>query len=64
MSEVRVARRKIECRPLTVWELPASLLTPVHKFRRRKPERVRKRPHYPAVLAFIYRNRFVTASQV
>ena len=50
--------------PLSVWDLPASLLTQVHKFRKRKPKEGRERTHQAAVLAFIFRNRFATASQV
>lgn len=51
-------------RPLSVWELPASLLTSVHKFRRRNPRKGKLRSHYVAILAFVYRNRFVVTSQV
>lgn len=64
MNEVSVAPRQQRCRPLSVWELPASLLTSVHRFRKRKSKRARERSHYPAILAFVYRSRFVTASQV
>ncbi|MBI3860973.1 MAG: replication-relaxation family protein [Planctomycetia bacterium] len=49
---------------LSIWDLPASLLTQPHNFRRRMPKRGRERSHQMAILAFIYRNRFVTASQV
>lgn len=50
-------------KPLSVWDLPASLLTSVHRFRRRRPKRGRERKHHAAILAFIYRNSFATASQ-
>lgn len=50
-------------RPLTPWELPL-LLTPLHQLRRTKQKRARHRPHYAAILSFIYRNRFVVSSQV
>src|SRR5436190_10037774 len=51
-------------RPLSIWDLPASLMTPPHRFRKRRPKRGRERSHHAAILAFIYRNRFATASQV
>lgn len=51
-------------RPLSVWELPQQLLTSVNRFRKRIPRRGKERRHYAAILAFVYRNRFVTASQV
>lgn len=51
-------------RPLSIWELPEQLLTSVHRFRRRVRRKGRERRHYAAILAFVYRNRFVTASQV
>src|SRR5262245_15506956 len=50
-------------RPLTPWELPL-LLTPLHMLRRTKSKGARHRPHYAAILSFIYRNRFVVSSQV
>lgn len=50
--------------PLPVWDLPASLLTSVHTFRKRSRKEGRKRKHFPAILAFIYRNRFATVEQV
>src|ERR1051326_3475117 len=56
--------RKVR-RPLTPWELP-SLLTPVHVYRRSaKCGRSQKeRPHFAAILGFVYRNRFAVASQI
>lgn len=59
---MRPARSKTK-RPLTPWELPL-LLTPLHQLRRTKPKRARHRPHYAAILGFIYRNRYVVSSQV
>lgn len=51
-------------RPLTVWELP-DLLIPVHQLRRhRVHKRSNDRPHFSAILAFVYRSRFAVASQV
>lgn len=50
-------------RPLTPWELP-SLLSPMHRYRRRQNLRKVERPHFPAVLSFVYRNRFAVASQI
>lgn len=50
--------------PSSVWDLPASLMTQPHRFRKRAPKRGRERLHHAAILAFIYRNRFATASQV
>src|SRR5579871_4091383 len=54
---------KEERRPLTPWELPA-LLTPVHVMRRTKQGPKKERPHFPAILGFVYRNRFAVASQI
>lgn len=51
-------------RPLSIWDLPASLMKPPHRFRKRAPQRGRERRHQAAILAFIYRNRFATTSQV
>ena len=48
---------------LTPWELP-SLLTPVHVYRRSGKRCKKERPHFPAILGFVYRNRFVVASQI
>jgi hypothetical protein len=50
-------------RSLTPWELP-SLLTPVHNYRRSKQKAGPERPHFPAILGFVYRNRFAVASQI
>jgi protein involved in plasmid replication-relaxation len=50
-------------RPLTPWELP-SLLTPLHTYRRPRRTAARERPHFAALLAFVYRNRFAVASQI
>lgn len=49
--------------PLSVWELP-QLLKSVHEHRRVKSKRPKERPHYPALLAFIHRNRFAICSQL
>ncbi len=51
-------------RPLSIWELPSSLLTQPHNFRKRTAKRGRERRHQAAIVAFIYRSRFATASQV
>ena len=48
---------------LTPWELP-SLLTPVHAFRRSKKKPKAERSHFPAILGYVYRNRFAVASQI
>ena len=50
-------------RPLTPWELP-QLLTPMHRYKRSNGKQGRERPHYPAILGFVYRNRFAVASQI
>ena len=50
-------------RPLTPWELP-SLLISVHAYRRRKKEPKTERSHFPAILGFVYRNRFAVAFQI
>jgi hypothetical protein len=50
-------------RPLTPWELP-SLLTSVHTYRRSRKRAKRERSHFPAILGFVYRNRFAVASQI
>ena len=62
MSDIRTGASTQ--RPLSIWELPASLMTPPHRFRKRTPKRGKDRSHYAAILAFIYRNRFATAVQV
>ncbi|MBW3598479.1 MAG: replication-relaxation family protein [Planctomycetes bacterium] len=49
--------------PLTVWELP-SLLTPVHRRRRTTSRHPLLRPHFHAILSFVYRNRYAVASQI
>jgi hypothetical protein len=54
---------KQERRPLTPWELP-FLLTPVHTYRRSKKRPKNERPHFAAILGFVYRNRFAVASQI
>ena len=48
---------------LTPWELP-SLLTSVHTYRRSRRKGARERKHFPAILGFVYRNRFAVASQI
>ncbi|MEX0718600.1 MAG: replication-relaxation family protein, partial [Planctomycetaceae bacterium] len=50
-------------RPLTVWELP-KLLEPVHRHRPAVVKSPKDRPHFPAILAFVYRNRFAIAQQI
>ena len=50
-------------RSLTPWELP-SLLTPVHSYRHSTRKAGPERPHFPAILGFVYRNRFAVASQI
>jgi Replication-relaxation len=50
-------------RPLTPWELP-TLLAPVHTYRRSRRTAKKERGHFPAILAFVYRNRFAVASQI
>ena len=48
---------------LTPWELP-SLLTSVHTYRVSRRKAARERKHFPAILGFVYRNRFAVASQI
>ncbi|MBI1902946.1 MAG: replication-relaxation family protein [Planctomycetia bacterium] len=55
--------RRKRRRPLTPWELP-SLVTPVHRYRCRRLENPKERPHFAAILAWVYRNRFAVASQI
>lgn len=50
-------------RPLSVWELP-TLLRSVHEHRNSKPKNCKERRHVPAILAFVYRNRFAVANQI
>lgn len=50
-------------RPHSVWEFP-RLTTSVHEYRKSKSPAPKIRKHYAAILAFIYRNRFVTSNQV
>jgi len=50
-------------RPLTPWELP-KLLTPMHRYRQGKKHCAKERSHYPAILSFVYRNRFAIANQI
>lgn len=54
---------KSQPRSLTPWELP-SLLTPLHRHCRSAKHRKRERPHFPAIVGFVYRNRFAVASQI
>ncbi len=49
--------------PLTPWELP-SLLMSVHTYRRSRRRAGKERAHFPAILGFVYRNRFAVASQI
>src|SRR5262249_41188817 len=53
---VSVPTAKKERRSLTPWELP-SLLTPVHLYRRSAEHCPKERPHFAAILGFVYRNR-------
>lgn len=50
-------------RPLSTWEFP-KLANSVHQYRKAKAPDPKIRRHYAAILAFVYRNRFVTANQV
>lgn len=50
-------------RPLSVWELP-KLATLVHTYRKSEQIAAKLRPHFAAILAFVYRNRLVIADQV
>ena len=50
-------------RPLTPWELP-SLLTSIHTYRQSRWKVGKERAHFPAILGFVYRNRFAVASQI
>ena len=54
---------RLRRRALTPWEL-SSLLTPVHRYRPKRPKKAKLRPHFPAVLNFVGRNRLVVANQV
>ena len=58
---IEIPRRQRQ--PLTPWELP-SLLTSVHTYRRSRRKHGRERAHFPAILGFVYRNRFAVASQI
>ena len=49
--------------PLSVWELP-KLLQSVHDFRQNRIKGARERVHFPAILAFVHRNRFAIAAQI
>lgn len=59
VTDIHRAQRQ----PLTPWELP-SLLTSVHTYRRVRKRTNRERRHFPAILGFVYRNRFAVASQI
>jgi hypothetical protein len=50
-------------RQLNAWEL-SRLLEPVHQWRRQRAKATIERPHFKPILGFIYRNRFVVASQI
>lgn len=54
---------ELRCSPLSTWELP-KLLRSVHGRRYTADPNARERPHYPAILAFVQRNRFATAVQI
>ena len=48
---------------LSTWLLP-KLIESVHQYRKSRGLKPRERLHFKAILAFVYRNRFVTAEQV
>jgi hypothetical protein len=48
---------------LSTWQLP-KLIESVHHYRKSRGLKPRERPHFKGILAFVYRNRFVTAEQV
>lgn len=56
-------RNRKSRRPLTPWELP-TLLTPMYQQRKSTQPKAKDRPHFPAILAFVHRNRFAVASQI
>lgn len=49
---------------LSIWKLSEKLLVPPSRFRKRNPIQGKDRQHYPAILAYVYRNRFCTAGQL
>lgn len=55
--------RKRRATPLSVWEL-SKLLKPMHRYKRPTSKTCRERPHFRAILAFVYRNRFAVAAQI
>lgn len=64
MSSIAVEDSIVQHRhPLTPWELP-SLLTSVHAYRKQHKKPKKERQHFPAILSFVYRNRFAVASQI
>src|SRR5437016_7859562 len=50
-------------RPLTPWELP-QLLTPLFTYKPPTKGQPKERAYVPAVLGFVYRNRFAVSSQI
>src|SRR5580765_6616908 len=63
ISQLPSTQEKVRRRPLTPWELP-QLLTPLFRYKRVPRRPAKERPHLPAVLSFVYRNRFAVASQI
>ena len=63
MTKLNRDDRLTERHPLSTWEFP-KLATSVHQHRKSKSPSPKMRGHYAAILAFVYRNRFVTAHQV
>ena len=63
MPDLRLERLRPRPRPLTPWELQA-LLIPMHAYRRTKKKWGSERKHFPAILSFVYRNRFAVANQI
>jgi hypothetical protein len=59
-GDVKKSKRR---QPLSVWELP-KLLQSVHSHRKGNIDSPKERPHFPGILAFVYRNRFAIASQI
>jgi Replication-relaxation len=49
--------------PISAWDLP-SLLAPLYSNRRTIAKPAKMRPHYAAILAYVYRNRFAIGFQI
>jgi hypothetical protein len=54
---------KADKQPLSVWELH-RLIEPVHLHRRSKGKTGKERRHFPAIVSFLAKNRFATATQI